>query len=344
MRIMIVTDAWLPQTNGVVNTLRHTAAWLERFGHTVQLVTPQDFRTVPCPSYPEIRIAVFPWRTLAARIAEFQPHALHIATEGPLGWAARRYCVRRGLRFTTSYHTQFPQYLRSRYPVPMGVTYRALHWFHRAAERCMVSTRSVHEQLAARGFRNLAQWQRGVDTELFRPRSKDFLQLPRPIAVYVGRVAVEKNIEAFLGMRWAGTKLVVGNGPQLAKLQAQYPDAVYAGFRFGDDLAAHLAAADVMVFPSLTDTFGLVNLEAMACGVPVAALPVTGPIDVIQDGVTGALEPDLARAAERALLLDPHACRQHALNCGWDRSTRMFEGNLVMHCAAQMRPAIDAAA
>jgi glycosyltransferase involved in cell wall biosynthesis len=344
MRIMIVTDAWLPQTNGVVNTLRHTAGWLERFGHTVQVVTPQDFRTVPCPSYPEIRIAVFPRRAVATRIAEFQPHALHIATEGPLGWAARRYCVRLGLRFTTSYHTQFPQYLRSRYPVPEAVTYRALHWFHRAAEHCMVSTRSVREQLATRGFKNLAHWPRGVDTELFRPRSKEFLQLPRPIAVYVGRVAVEKNIEAFLGMRWAGTKLVVGDGPQLPHLQAQYPEAVYVGFRFGEDLAAHLAAADVLVFPSVTDTFGLVNLEAMACGVPVAALPVTGPIDVIQDGVTGALDSDLARAAQRAVSLDPQACRRHALSCGWDRSTRVFEGNLVMHRDADMRRAIDAAA
>jgi len=329
MRIMIVTDAWLPQTNGVVNTLRQTASWLGRFGHDVRLVTPQDFHTVPCPTYPEIRVAVFPYRKMAGQIAEFRPDALHIATEGPLGLAARRYCVSRGLRFTTSYHTQFPQYLRSRYPIPMWASYLALLWFHSAAEHCMVSTQTVRDQLAARGFRNLVHWHRGVDTELFRPRSKAFLQFPRPIAAYVGRVAIEKNVDAFLGMPWAGSKLVIGDGPELPRLRAQYPHAVYAGFRFGEDLAAHLAAADVMVFPSRTDTFGLVNLEAMACGVPVAAYPVTGPIDVIEDGLTGALDTDLSRASVRALALDPQACRNRAQRSGWDTCTREFESNLV---------------
>jgi glycosyltransferase involved in cell wall biosynthesis len=329
MRIMIVTDAWLPQTNGVVNTLRQTASWLGRFGHDVRLVTPQDFHTVPCPTYPEIRVAVFPYQKMAGQIAEFRPDALHIATEGPLGLAARRYCVSRGLCFTTSYHTQFPQYVRSRYPIPMWASYLALLWFHSAAEHCLVSTQTVRHQLAARGFRNLVHWRRGVDTELFRPRSKAFLQFPRPIAAYVGRVAIEKNVDAFLGMPWAGSKLVIGDGPELPRLRAQYPQAVYAGFRFGEDLAAHLAAADVMVFPSRTDTFGLVNLEAMACGVPVAAYPVTGPIDVIEDGLTGALDTDLSRASVRALALDPQACRNRAQRSGWDTCTREFESNLV---------------
>jgi glycosyltransferase involved in cell wall biosynthesis len=329
MRIMIVTDAWLPQTNGVVQTLRQTAGWLERFGHEVRLVTPQDFRTVPCPTYPEIRVAIFPYRKMAASIAEFQPEALHIATEGPLGLAARRYCGSRGMNFTTSYHTQFPQYLRSRYPIPMWASYLALLWFHSAAERCMVSTQTVRDQLAARGFKNLARWHRGVDTQLFQPHGKDFLPHPRPIAVYVGRVAVEKNVAAFLSMPWNGTKLVIGEGPELSRLKAQYPKAIYAGYRFGEDLARHLAAADVMVFPSLTDTFGLVNLEAMACGVPVAAYPVTGPIDVIDDGVTGVLDQDLVRAAERALQIDPRACRERAERSGWDTCTREFENNLV---------------
>jgi glycosyltransferase involved in cell wall biosynthesis len=326
---MIVTDAWLPQTNGVVNTLRQTVAWLGRFGHDVQLVTPQDFRTVPCPTYPEIRVAMFPYRKMAASIATFQPEALHIATEGPLGLAARRYCVTHGMGFTTSYHTQFPQYLRSRYPIPMWASYLALLWFHSAAERCMVSTQTVRTQLASRGFRNLAHWHRGVDTELFKPRAKELLPYPRPIAAYVGRIAVEKNVDAFLRMAWAGTKVVIGDGPELPRLKAQYPGAIYAGYRFGEDLASHLAAADVLVFPSLTDTFGLVNLEAMACGVPVAAYPVTGPIDVIDDGVTGALDQDLARAAERALRLDPRACRERAERSGWDTCTREFESNLV---------------
>ena len=329
MRIMIVTDAWFPQTNGVVNTLSQTAAWLERFGHEVRIVGPREFRTIPCPSYPEIRIAVRPLPGLTRSFEAFAPQAVHIATEGPLGFAARRYCLKNGLRFTTSYHTQFPQYLRARWPIPLWLSYAGVRWFHGAAQCCMVSTQGVESELRSRGFKNLVRWRRGVDTELFRPRAKDFLNLPRPIAAYVGRVAVEKNIDAFLAMPWRGTKIVIGDGPERARLEAQYPEAVYAGFRFGEDLAAHLAAADVLVFPSLTDTFGLVNLEAMACGVPVAAFPVTGPIDVVQDGVTGALDTDLARAAERALSIDPGACRARALQSGWDASTREFEGNLV---------------
>jgi glycosyltransferase involved in cell wall biosynthesis len=233
------------------------------------------------------------------------------------------------LRFTTSYHTQFPQYLRARFPIPIAFSYWALHRFHGAAVRCMVSTQSLRNELQGRGFKNLAAWRRGVDTDLFKPGAKDFLNLPRPIAAYVGRVAVEKNIEAFLRMPWDGSKLVIGDGPERARLQSLYPGTTFTGFRFAEDLAAHLAAADVMVFPSLTDTFGLVNLEAMACGVPVAAFPVNGPIDVIQDGVTGALDHDLERAARRALTLDPKICRENAVRCGWDASAREFEGNLV---------------
>jgi glycosyltransferase involved in cell wall biosynthesis len=329
MRVVIVSDAWFPQTNGVVNTLAQTATWLGRFGHEVRMVVPREFSTIACPSYPEIRVALHPLRRLTRTVDTFRPQALHIATEGPLGLAARRYCVRRGLRFTTSYHTQFPQYLRSRWPIPLWLSYRALRWFHGAAQACMVSTSSVTSELQARGFHNVVRWQRGVDTELFRPRPKDLLQLPRPIATYVGRVAVEKNIAAFLGMKWGGSKLVIGDGPERARLQSQYPDAHYLGFRFGEDLASHIAASDVLVFPSLTDTFGLVNLEAMACGVPVAAFPVTGPIDVVQDGVTGALDHDLANAAERALRIDPRACRERAMQSGWQESTRQFEANLV---------------
>lgn len=328
MRIMIVTDAWFPQTNGVVNTLAQTAASLHRFGHEVRFATPRDFRTFACPTYPEIRVALLPMRRLAAQITAFRPQALHIATEGPLGFAARRCCIRRGLRFTTSYHTQFPQYLRTRLPIPLSLSYSMLRSFHARAHSCMVSTQAVHRELTARGFNNLVRWRRGVDTELFRPRRKDFLRLPRPIAVYVGRIAIEKNVSAFLRMPWSGTKLVIGDGPERQRLQAQYPAAVYAGFRFGEDLAAHLAAADVLVFPSVTDTFGLVNLEAMACGVPVAAYPVTGPIDVVEDGITGALDTDLARAAARALRIDPRTCREHALRASWDGCTREFESNL----------------
>jgi glycosyltransferase involved in cell wall biosynthesis len=285
--------------------------------------------TCACPTYPEIRLSLLPRRTMMTRIAGFSPQALHIATEGPLGLAARRYCLRHGLRFTTSYHTQFPQYLRARLPIPMAASYWALHRFHGAASRTMVSTDSLRSDLASRGFKNLASWRRGVDTELFKPGAKDFLSLPRPVAAYVGRVAVEKNIEAFLRMAWSGSKVVIGDGPERTRLQTQYPQTLFTGFQFGEDLARHLAAADIMVFPSRTDTFGLVNLEAMACGVPVAAYPVTGPIDVIEDGVTGALDVDLARAAQRALTLDPLICREQALRFGWDASAREFEGNLV---------------
>ena len=329
MRIMIVTDAWFPQTNGVVNTLAQTAAWLVRFGHEVIISASRDFPTFPCPTYPEIRVAVRPMAALARKFAAFRPQAVHIATEGPLGLAARRLCVRNGWRFTTSYHTQFPQYLRSRWPIPLWLSYAALRRFHAAAQRCMVSTPSVENELRSRGFRNLVRWRRGVDTELFRPQSKEFLRLPRPIAAYVGRLAVEKNVDAFLQMPWRGSKIVIGDGPERPRLEAQYREAVYVGFRYGEDLAAHLAAADVLVFPSLTDTFGLVNLEAMACGVPVAAFPVTGPIDVVEDGVTGALDPDLGRAAERALRVDPQACRARALQSSWTACTRQFEGNLI---------------
>lgn len=329
MRVMIVTDAWFPQTNGVVRTLAQTAAWLGRFGQEVRMLTPRDFRNVGCPTYPEIRLSLLPGRGVARAIGAFAPHCLHIATEGPLGIAARRHCVMRGIRFTTSYHTQFPQYLRARFPIPLALSYRALRWFHGAGAHCMVSTPTLRRDLESRGFKNIVTWRRGVDTELFKPGPKEFLDIPRPVAAYVGRVAVEKNIEAFLKMPWHGSKVVIGDGPERPRLEGQYSDVRFVGYRFADDLARYLAAADVMVFPSRTDTFGLVNLEAMACGVPVAAYPVTGPIDVVTDGLTGALDTDLHRAALRALEIDPAACRQHALRFGWDVSTREFEGNLV---------------
>jgi glycosyltransferase involved in cell wall biosynthesis len=328
MKVMIVTDAWSPQTNGVVSTLKATAAAMRGFGHEICMLTPTEFRSIPCPTYPEIRLSLRPAKKLAARFSEFQPEAVHIATEGPLGLAARRFCVTRKLPFTTSYHTQFPQYVRARYPIPIALSYALLRWFHGRAVCCMVSTASMRDELAHRGFTNLATWQRGVDTDLFRPRDKGFLDFPRPIAACVGRVSVEKNIEAFLEMPWSGSKIVVGDGPQRSQLQSRYPDAHFLGFRFGEDLAAHLAAADVMVFPSRTDTFGLVLLEAMACGVPVAAYPVTGPIDVIDDGVSGVLDQELGAAARHALSLDPGECRRRALRSGWEVCSREFEANL----------------
>jgi glycosyltransferase involved in cell wall biosynthesis len=334
---MIVTDAWFPQTNGVVRTLAQTAGCLGRFGHEVRMITPRDFHSVACPTYPEIRLSLLPYNKVKLSILEFSPQALHIATEGPLGFCARRFCLRHGMRFTTSYHTQFPQYLRARFPIPVSLSYRALRWFHGAAVRCMVSTASVRRDLESHGFANLAAWQRGVDTGIFKPQPKGFLRLPRPIAAYVGRVSVEKNVEAFLDMDWAGSKIVIGDGPLRSRLEQRYPQATFVGYRFGEDLANHLAAADVMVFPSRTDTFGLVNLEAMACAVPVAAYPVAGPIDVIEDGVTGALDLDLAAAARRALGLDPKACRERALKSGWDVCSRQFE-NKLERCEIAVQP------
>jgi glycosyltransferase involved in cell wall biosynthesis len=324
MKIAIATDAWLPQTNGVVTTLRQTARVLAELGHEVRFLTPEPFFTLPLPSYRSIRLAVRPGPGVAAWLDRFAPDAVHIATEGPLGWATRAYCHRRGLRFTTAYHTQFPQYLRARAPVPEGLSYRLLRRFHAPAVRTLVPTESVCRQLQARGFEHLAIWSRGVDTELFRPGDKGFLDYPRPIAAYVGRVAVEKNIEAFLSLELPGTQLVVGDGPDLEPLRQRYPLARFVGFRYGEELARYLAAANVFVFPSRTDTFGLVMLEAMACGVPVAAFPVTGPVDLIQPGRTGELDEDLGRAVRRALLLDPGPAREYALTHSWRAATEQF--------------------
>jgi glycosyltransferase involved in cell wall biosynthesis len=324
LRLAIVTDAWLPQVNGVVRTLGNTIREIEAAGHEVTVVSPAEFRTIPCPTYPEIRLALFAGRAVRRRLDALDPEAVHVSTEGPLGLAARNWCVRRRRPFTTAYHTQFPEYVRARAPIPLSVGYAAVRWFHGRATRTLVTTPSMQRQLEARGFDNLHLWGRGVDTDLFRPRGKDFLDLPRPIWLYFGRVAVEKGIGDFLDLELPGTKLVVGDGPACEDLKRRYPAAVFAGYRHGEDLAAHISASDVFVFPSRTDTFGLVLLEAMACGVPVAAYPVTGPIDVIRDGVTGVLGEDLRRAALSALHLDPAACRAQALTQSWAASTRQF--------------------
>ncbi|MBB6093084.1 glycosyltransferase involved in cell wall biosynthesis [Povalibacter uvarum] len=335
MKIAIVTDAWFPQTNGVVKTLSTTAEQLRGFGHDVCVIEPGQFRTFPCPTYPEIRLAWFPYRLIDRLLREFAPDAVHIATEGTLGAAARRWCRKQHMPFTTSYHTQFPEYIRARAPIPLAISYAHLRGFHGGARRTMVATPALQRQLEARGFRNLVRWTRGVDVDLFRPRPKEYLSLPRPIAVYVGRVAVEKNIEAFLRMEWKGSKLIVGDGPARKTLQEKYPNATFVGFKYGEELASHVAASDVFVFPSRTDTFGLVLLEAMACGVPVAAYPVTGPIDVVLQGETGVLDDDLAIAAVEALTLDPQECRDYALAHTWEAATQQFLTNLAP------RPALE---
>jgi glycosyltransferase involved in cell wall biosynthesis len=348
LRLAIVTDAWLPQVNGVVRTLGNTIREIEAAGHQVTVVSPAEFRTIPCPTYPEIRLALFAGRAVRRRLDALDPDAVHVSTEGPLGLAARNWCVRRGRPFTTAYHTQFPEYVRARAPIPLSVGYAAVRWFHGRATRTLVTTSSMQRQLESRGLRNLHLWGRGVDTDLFRPRGKDFLDLPRPIWLYFGRVAVEKGIGDFLDLELPGTKLVVGDGPACEDLRRRYPQAVFAGYRHGEDLAAHISASDVFVFPSRTDTFGLVLLEAMACGVPVAAYPVTGPIDVVRDGVTGILSEDLRAAALGALQLDPAACRAHALAHSWESSTRQFLSALapvhpLVEAAPQRNPELEAA-
>jgi glycosyltransferase involved in cell wall biosynthesis len=329
MKVAIVTDAWRPQTNGVVTTLSRTAEGLRTLGHEVVMMTPQGLPTIPCPTYPEIRLALFQGRRVAAWLEHERPDALHVATEGPLGLAARNAARRAGLRFTTSYHTQFPQYLRARYPLPERCSYGALRAFHGAAARTMVGTREVRRDLKRHGFRNLVYWGRGVDTDLFRPRPEARHGYPGPVLIYVGRVAVEKCVEDFCRAPVAGTKLVVGGGPALADLAARYPGVVFTGFKYGEELATLLAGADCFVFPSRTDTFGLVMLEAMASGLPIAAYPVTGPIDVVREGQTGCLREELADAITAALALDRAACRAQALEYRWENATRQFLGNLV---------------
>jgi glycosyltransferase involved in cell wall biosynthesis len=330
MRLALVSDAWFPQVNGVVRTLSTVKAELEALGHEVAVIAPDQFRTVACPTYPEIRLAVLPRRGLRRRLDRLAPNAIHIATEGPLGMAARAYCRRRGLAFTTSFHTRFPEYVEARTGVPRSWLYAWLRRFHAPAAGVMVATDSLMRELAGYGFANLRRWSRGVDTALFQPGPKDLYDLPRPIYLNVGRVAVEKNIEAFLGLDLPGTKVVVGDGPQRAQLERRHPDAVFLGSKTGADLARHFAAADVFVFPSRTDTFGLVMLEALAAGVPVAAFPVPGPLDVVDGHAVGVLDEDLGRAARAALDIPGARCRAYAEGFSWGRCAEQFLANLVV--------------
>jgi glycosyltransferase involved in cell wall biosynthesis len=332
VKLCLVTDAWTPQVNGVVRTLTRTCDELRAMGHEIDVISPDLFNAFPCPTYPEIHLAVLPGRAVARRIRASKPDAVHIATEGPLGMAARRYCRKHKLPFTTAYHTRFPEYVAARLAVPVGWSYAWLRRFHRDARSIMVATESIESDLRNRGFDNIRRWSRGVDTELFRPRDeanrKALLDLPRPIHLYVGRVAVEKNIEAFLSLDLPGSQVVIGDGPQLETLRRRFPKAHFLGRKVGEDLAKHYAAADVFVFPSLTDTFGLVVLEALASGLPVAAFPVPGPRDILTDSDAGVLDADLAKAAERALQLSAAQCRAWAEKFSWRAATEQFLGNL----------------
>lgn len=328
MRILIATDAWHPQVNGVVRTLTSLAASAKGLGADIEFLTPDGFPSVGVPTYPGLRLALPNRREIARRIEAAQPDALHIATEGPIGWAARAYCRRRDLAFTTSYTTRFPEYISVRTGIPDSVGYAVMRQFHAASSMIMVATDSLRQELAGRGFRKLGAWTRGVDTNLFSPDEPAILDLPRPIFMTMGRVAIEKNIEAFLSLDLPGSKVVVGDGPQRAMLEQKYSDAAFLGEKKGKDLSSHLAAADVFVFPSLTDTFGVVQLEALACGTPVAAFPVTGPLDVIADRPIGAIDSDLRAACIRALEMSRETCRNFALERSWENSARQFLGNL----------------
>jgi glycosyltransferase involved in cell wall biosynthesis len=328
MRIAIATDAWSPQVNGVVTTLGQTRDHLVKEGHEVLMVTPEGRRTFPCPTYPEIRLTLFQGRAIARELDAFEPDCVHIATEGTIGLSVRRYCIRRGIPFTTAYHTQFPEYVRARFPIPVKWTVALLRWFHKPAVRTMVPTEGMRRTLLERGFEDVVIWSRGVLTDVFSPEDPVDYEVDGPVWVYVGRVAVEKNIEAFLDLSLPGTKVIIGDGPDRKRLSAAYPDCHFLGYKFGRDLARHIAGADVFVFPSKTDTFGIVMLEAMACGVPVAAYPVTGPIDVVRIGETGCLNDDLITACSCALELNRWDCRQYAESRSWRRSTQQFLSHL----------------
>jgi glycosyltransferase involved in cell wall biosynthesis len=327
MRILVATDAWHPQVNGVVRTLAMMADAAKALGAEVSFLTPQSFRTFALPSYRDLRVAL-PYQAKIARlIADARPDSIHVATEGPIGMLVRRYCRKHGLPFTTSFHTRFPEYISARLPIPESWIWAALRAFHGPSQAVMAATPALAGELRARGFRNVVLWPRGVDAQHFHPRPID-LGLPRPVFLCVGRIAVEKNLEAFLDLDLPGTKLIVGDGPALMALSRKYPQAVFPGARQGEALAEAYAAADVFVFPSKTDTFGLVLLEALASGLPVAAFPVTGPRDVIGSAPVGALNDDLRFACLSALEISPQACLEFAARHTWEASARAFIENI----------------
>jgi glycosyltransferase involved in cell wall biosynthesis len=335
-----VTDAWEPQVNGVVRTLRTTARELTAMGHEVRFLTPLEFRTLPCPTYPEIRLSLFPQAKVNRTIREFDPEVLHIATEGPLGMAARRFALRNDFPFTTAYHTRFPEYVHARFRWPIDWSYAWLRRFHGKSRAVMAPTQVVVDDLVANGFQNVKLWSRGVDHDVFRPQESRRLNSAPPIFLYVGRVAVEKNVEAFLELDLPGSKWVVGTGPALEGIQARFPEVNFLGVLERDDLARVYAAADVFVFPSKTDTFGLVLLEAMACGLPVAAYPVTGPRDVIGNSKAGVLHEDLRTACIEALKLDREDAVARAKLFSWRAATEQFFGHLHPRRRATEVPAI----
>ncbi|APV50198.1 alpha-mannosyltransferase [Betaproteobacteria bacterium GR16-43] len=342
MRILIATDAWAPQVNGVVVTLMNILTRLRRQGHEVHVVSPEGFRTVPMPSYPEIPLALLPGRGVARQIREFQPDTIHIATEGPIGAAARSYCLRNGLAFTSAYHTCFPEYVQPRFGLPLSWTYAFMRRFHAPSSAVLVATPAMRRSLEEHGFDRVADYTLGVDLELFHPREERFTNLPRPVFTHVGRVSLEKNLPAFLSLNLPGSKLVVGDGPARRKLERDFPAAKFVGYKHGEELASYFQRSDVFVFPSRTDTFGLVMLEALACGVPVAAFPVRGPIDVVKDRDVGVLDEDLRHAALAALELDRRGCRRYAEASPWENTVRQFLAHMTPAVRKAERQALQA--
>ncbi len=344
VKIMIVTDAWQPQVNGVVRTLKTTRRELVNMGYEVDVLSPLEFRTLPCPTYPEIKLSLLAGKAVEKRIREYAPNALHIATEGPLGLAARRYALKNGLLYTTAYHTRFPEYVKARFGIPLSWTYTFLRWFHGPARAVMAPTPKVKADLEANGFKNVVLWSRGVDLEVFAPQGVKRLNTAHPIFLYVGRVAVEKNVEAFLELDLPGSKWVAGDGPALAGLREKFPEVNYLGVLNQQELAEVYASADVFVFPSKTDTFGLVLLEAMACGLPVAAYPVTGPIDVLVDSKAGVMNDDLRTACMEALNVDRATARTHAEKYSWRAATEQFISHLHISYQSEIENAAAEAA
>lgn len=343
MQILVATDAVQPQVNGVVRSLEALAASAPALGAQIRFLTPDGFPTVPLPTYREIRIALASERAVARVLAQSDVDHIHVATEGPVGLAVRRYCLNRGLPFTTSYHTRFPEYVAARSAIPASLTYRLLRRFHNSSCGTMVSTPSLASELAERGFSHLMPWSRGVDLEAFHPARRAGLDLPAPVFLYAGRLAPEKNLDAFLRLDLPGSKLVVGDGPAGAALRRRYPKAHFVGVRRGADLARLYASADVFVFPSRTDTFGMVLLEAMASGLPVAAFPVPGPLDVVGGSGAGVLDQDLRAACLAALEIPRERARAHAETFTWERATRQFLDNAAAAKASHGREAPPAA-
>lgn len=329
-KILFITDAWYPQTNGVVRTMDSLGNELKKLGHEVHYITPLDFITVPCPTYPEIKLAIKPWPKLYKKIKSINPQIIHISTEGPIGWFARRYCIKNKIKFTTSYHTKFPEYIYERIRLPVKFTYKFMKYFHKNSSNVLVTTESMKEELADNGFdiEKLKVWTRGVKHEVFSSGIKIQRKLKTPIWIYVGRVAIEKNIKAFLDLDIEGSKIIVGGGPQLNELKKKYKDVLFTGMLKDDEIASYLASSDVFVFPSKTDTFGIVIIEALSAGLPIAGYPVPGPKDIVGNSEINTLDWDLKKSALKALTIDKDKCRQLSKKYTWENCAKIFLENV----------------